>query len=206
MMVMDKKYRDDLTLALRLHDLSSKQLDEVLAEVEAHVTETGENPEDAFGSARDYAAEVAGQLKTRTGKRSGLENLAVSIVVGVLVFAGVRYGLDGLDGDGGGIVITTVDLMGTIGFPVLLVVAGFFFYRAFKATSDRLMYFLAGLVTMLMCGFFSLVFYSFLTSSSDPAMFFLSNLQAELTGAGFLAAAAVAMVLAARRRGFAKPA
>lgn len=48
-------WRDKLILALRLKDVPGTTIGEILAEVEAHVAETGETPEQAFGSPRDYA-------------------------------------------------------------------------------------------------------------------------------------------------------
>lgn len=50
------KWRDDLILALRVKNVPGDQIGDILLEVESHVTETGESPEEAFGKAKDYAA------------------------------------------------------------------------------------------------------------------------------------------------------
>ncbi|MBB1484045.1 hypothetical protein H5392_09250 [Tessaracoccus sp. MC1865] len=52
-------YIDDLALELRLLDVPGDRIGEVLAEVESHVAETGEDPVEAFGPVKAYAAERA---------------------------------------------------------------------------------------------------------------------------------------------------
>lgn len=52
-------YRQSLILALRLKDVPGDRIGEVVAEVESHVADTGQDPNDAFGSARAYAALLA---------------------------------------------------------------------------------------------------------------------------------------------------
>lgn len=49
-------YRQALMLALRLRDVPGDRIGEILAEVESHVSDTGENPTEAFGPPREYAA------------------------------------------------------------------------------------------------------------------------------------------------------
>jgi hypothetical protein len=62
MTALDKKYREELTLALRLHDISGAPVGDVLlAEVEALVAETGADPRAAFGNPRS----------THSGRRQG---------------------------------------------------------------------------------------------------------------------------------------
>lgn len=51
-------YRQSLILALRLKDLPGERIGQIVAEVESHVADTGEDPSDAFGSPRAYAALV----------------------------------------------------------------------------------------------------------------------------------------------------
>lgn len=52
-------YRQSLILALRLKDVPGDRIGEIVAEVESHVAETGENPAEAFGSPRAYAAHLS---------------------------------------------------------------------------------------------------------------------------------------------------
>jgi hypothetical protein len=49
-------YRRDLIVALRLRDVPGDRIGEIVAEVESHLADTGEDPVDAFGPAREYAA------------------------------------------------------------------------------------------------------------------------------------------------------
>jgi hypothetical protein len=55
-------WSDDLLLALRLRDVPGARIGEVLAEVQSHVAETGEDPRQAFGEADEYADRVAEAL------------------------------------------------------------------------------------------------------------------------------------------------
>lgn len=50
-----EKYIDNLILALQLRGVPGEKIGQVVAEVEAHVAESGEDPSDAFGKPRDYA-------------------------------------------------------------------------------------------------------------------------------------------------------
>jgi hypothetical protein len=51
-------YRRDLIVALRMREVPGDRIGEIVAEVESHVTDTGEDPMDAFGRPRDYAASL----------------------------------------------------------------------------------------------------------------------------------------------------
>jgi hypothetical protein len=55
-------YSNELLLALRMRDVPGPRIAEVLAEVDSHVTETGEDPREAFGPPRAYADEVIAAL------------------------------------------------------------------------------------------------------------------------------------------------
>ncbi len=55
-------YADELLYALRMRDVPGRRIAEALAEVDSHVAETGEDPHEAFGPPRQYAAEVAAAL------------------------------------------------------------------------------------------------------------------------------------------------
>lgn len=59
-------YREKLLVALRLREVPGERIGEVLAEVEAHVAETGEDPREAFGSPRQYADDV---MRATGGRR-----------------------------------------------------------------------------------------------------------------------------------------
>ncbi|MBN6754127.1 hypothetical protein JRG18_11000 [Kocuria palustris] len=55
---MHRGWCDDFVLELRLRDVPGARIGDHLAEVESHCIETGTDPEDAFGDAREYAQEV----------------------------------------------------------------------------------------------------------------------------------------------------
>ena len=52
-------YRRDLVLALRMRHVPAPRIGEIVADVESHVADTGEDPVEAFGPPKDYAASVA---------------------------------------------------------------------------------------------------------------------------------------------------
>jgi hypothetical protein len=49
-------YRRELVQALRAGNVPPERIGEIVAEVESHVADTGEDPREAFGPAREYAA------------------------------------------------------------------------------------------------------------------------------------------------------
>ncbi|MGY1595023.1 hypothetical protein ACI79D_23865 [Geodermatophilus sp. SYSU D00708] len=90
----DQAWCDDLLLRLRMLDVPGSRIGEVLAEVQSHVAETGENPQQAFGTPKEYAGEVAGALGITTGGpwrtlRRGLRwsDLVVAVVTGLAAFS-----------------------------------------------------------------------------------------------------------------------
>lgn len=54
-----EKYNADLLVALRLREVPGGRIGDILAEVESHVADTGEDPYEAFGAPRQYADRVA---------------------------------------------------------------------------------------------------------------------------------------------------
>ncbi|MGW5794810.1 hypothetical protein ACWEV3_29720 [Saccharopolyspora sp. NPDC003752] len=147
MMTLDKKYRDELLVALRMHEISGERVGEVLAEVEAHVTETGENPVEAFGRPREYAAQVAEQLDRGTGKRSTMEVVASAAAVAALTMFGSDYLLDGLFADTATIPYTLKDTVALVALLVLMVSGTMLFFAAFTAKARNQVYAVAAVVT-----------------------------------------------------------
>ena len=49
-------YRRELVPALRAGNVPPERIGEIVAEVESHIADTGEDPREAFGPAREYAA------------------------------------------------------------------------------------------------------------------------------------------------------
>lgn len=88
----DQAWCEDLLLALRLRDVPGARIGEVIAEVQSHVAETGEDPRAAFGPPRQYAAEVADALGLqRTGVRAVLAGFSAVDVVLALVLGLAGY-------------------------------------------------------------------------------------------------------------------
>lgn len=58
------EYRGELILALRLKDVPGDRIGEIVAEVESHISDTGENPSEAFGTPREYAASLTAEHRS----------------------------------------------------------------------------------------------------------------------------------------------
>ncbi len=93
------QWREQLLLELRLLDVPGPRIGDALAEVDAHCTDPGTTPAEAFGAPREYAATLTGALPPPVdhlgGGRAAL--IAGGAVVGVLALLG---GVGGLVGDG----------------------------------------------------------------------------------------------------------
>jgi len=59
---MTDSYVDQLTLELRRREVPGPRIGEVIAEIEAHIAESGDSPAEAFGPPPEYAATVAAAL------------------------------------------------------------------------------------------------------------------------------------------------
>lgn len=69
------KWRDDLILHLRLKNVPGDRIGDILFEIDSHLAESGETPEDAFGEPKRYAASRA---PTRSDKdRNETKNLII---------------------------------------------------------------------------------------------------------------------------------
>lgn len=96
-------YRERLLLALRVRDVPGDRIGEVLAEVEAHVAETGEDPVDAFGTPRRYADQVVGVSGRRGRWHLDRATVVSSLVIAAVSFAAMSLtvgGVLGVVGDG----------------------------------------------------------------------------------------------------------
>ncbi|MBB5155037.1 hypothetical protein [Saccharopolyspora phatthalungensis] len=149
-MTLNKKYRDELLVALRMHEISGERVGEVLAGVEAHVVETGEDPVAAFGRPREYAAQVAAQLDRSTGKRSTLDAVGGGLAVAALVMFGSEYLLDGLFADASTIPYTLKDTAALSALLVFIAGGTVLFFRAFTATARNQVYAVAALGTFVL--------------------------------------------------------
>lgn len=81
-------YRQHLVAALRLKDVPGDRIGEIVAEVESHVAETGEDPVDSFGTPRDYAASLTDEHRPAPWWQT-LLTIASSAVAGFFLAQGV---------------------------------------------------------------------------------------------------------------------
>lgn len=82
-------YRQQLLLTLRLRDVAGPRIAEVLAEVESHVAETGEDPRAAFGAPRDYARAFVAELEPE--RAPGVRGWVASVRGGEVLIAAVAF-------------------------------------------------------------------------------------------------------------------
>ncbi|MGW1677024.1 HAAS signaling domain-containing protein [Saccharopolyspora sp. NPDC002376] len=142
-MVLDEKYRDELLIALRMHEISGERVGEVLAEVEAHVRETGEDPVEAFGKPREYAAQVAEQLDASTGKPSTLGVTISVLATAALTMFGSDFLLDALFERTDSIAYTLKDTVALTSLLVLFVAGTLLAFKAYTAKSANKIYAIA---------------------------------------------------------------
>ncbi|MER7076974.1 hypothetical protein SAMN02982929_05988 [Saccharopolyspora kobensis] len=139
-MTLDEKYRDELLVALRMHEISGERVGEVLAEVEAHVRETGEDPVEAFGKPRQYAAQVAEQLDGSTGKRSTMEVAISALATAALVMFGSEFLLEALFEPSGVVTYTMKDTVALVSLLVLVVLGVMLAFKAYTAKRGNTVY------------------------------------------------------------------
>jgi len=84
-------YRRELVQALRMCNVPPDRIGEIVAEVESHVADTGEDPREAFGPARDYAAGFS-----RPRSRGSVAALVALVLLGALCGFLIAEGVFGL--------------------------------------------------------------------------------------------------------------
>lgn len=122
-------YREELLLALRMRDVPGSRIGEVLAETDSHLADSGEDPIEAFGPAKAYAAQVAADLH-RDG-RGGWARALGGSTLPIAVTSGVggwllADGLFRLAAGGRGILGVPVLITMLAGALLLAGVAGYF--------------------------------------------------------------------------------
>lgn len=86
------KYLDNLITALHLRNVPGRQIGQIVAEVEAHIAASGEDPVDAFGPPREYArawAQTTGRRSTRLGRTRAVVGVVAAGAGGWLLALGV---------------------------------------------------------------------------------------------------------------------
>ena len=188
MKTSDEKYLDELQLALRLHDLSGERVGEVMAEVETHLSETGEDPVQAFGHPREYAARVVDALPPSSGEMSTAEKFGGSFVVAALVYFGFTFLSEGLAA--GRVMYTPVDAVSSAALLILLLLGVALLFRSATAVEakKRRVCGIGGVVAVL-AALASSAMAGWLVDRTEPLF--------ELPAAGGIAAGAVLLLAAA---------
>ncbi|WP_269938983.1 hypothetical protein [Arthrobacter sp. HY1533] len=82
-----KKWLDALTMELRLNNVSGKSIGDTLAAVQEFLADSGQAPEDAFGTPREYAAALAAEgMAAPPEKLQGSLALSTTSLVVFLIF------------------------------------------------------------------------------------------------------------------------
>ena len=93
-----RDYTQALTIQLRLREIPGRMIGQIVAEVESHVRETGEDPVEAFGQPGSYSAQFApGLARARVSQRRGAVRarprasaaVAVTVVGCLMLFKGL---------------------------------------------------------------------------------------------------------------------
>ena len=87
-------YRRELVPALRAANVPPERIGEIVAEVESHVADTGEDPREAFGPARDYAAGFR-RPRSRCSVAASVATTLLFALCGFLVAVGIIGLVDG---------------------------------------------------------------------------------------------------------------
>lgn len=123
---VEKTWRDDFILELRLRSVSGRAIGDALMTVETHVAESGESARDAFGDPRAYARDIS----AATGTEEGGWAVSPTTVVGSLAgLVGMLLAVAALAGwlEDGPVAVTTGSL---VGLGLLLALAGTLFFSA----------------------------------------------------------------------------
>ncbi|SDR16300.1 HAAS signaling domain-containing protein [Actinopolyspora saharensis] len=149
-----EKYRNELMFALRVRDVPGDRIGDVLAEVETHVAESGEDPVEAFGTPGEYAARVAEEF----GPAGGSPRRAVLrpgvLLVCALALCGAELVTSAVTTSE--VALTIGQLLGILVLLALLVVPLLLAVRAateLRSTGRRLWFGLGALATLVLAPF-----------------------------------------------------
>jgi hypothetical protein len=91
-----KTWREELVLQLRMDDVPGDRIGEILLDIDQHIRDTGESPEEAFGPAKAYARSWRDSGEQA---RSSMLNL---VAIAISAFAGTYLLTAGATGAGQG--------------------------------------------------------------------------------------------------------
>ncbi len=88
-------YRDDLLMALRQREVPGPRIAEALAEVDSHLSESGEDPTEAFGPPDAYADRLCEAIGLDPGETWTPGDTGAAVVYGLGSAAGAWLAIDG---------------------------------------------------------------------------------------------------------------
>lgn len=125
------KWRDSLVYHLRMKDVPGDKIGDILLEADAHLRESGETPEDAFGDARRYADTRTDVLPDRT-KAEKAERDQRLLVIALAAFAGTALYATGAQAIGA----STDALFGLNGWIAFTIGAAILFIGLWRLPAD----------------------------------------------------------------------
>lgn len=126
-----KDYTKALTTQLRLRKVPGKVIGQVIAEVESHVRETGEDPVEVFGQPGTYSAQYSGGRKA--GGRIGWSTLRAAAATTVAVGGGLML-LEGVFNRTGVVLVTASMLLAWVAMGLMF---AFVVLRVDDVMADR---------------------------------------------------------------------
>ena len=125
------KWRDSLVYHLRMKDVPGDRIGDILLEADAHLRESGETPEDAFGDARSYATTRTDALPERSSEEKEERDQRL-LVIAFAAFAGSALYATGAQAIGAG----TDALFGLNGWIAFAIGAAILFIGLWRLPAD----------------------------------------------------------------------
>lgn len=164
---VDKAWRDDFIVELRLLDVPGDRIGDALMTVETHLAESGEDATEAFGDAKAYAREIAATTGSDGGGWAVGPLTVVSTLLGLLGMLVTAHAFSAwLEGESAG--VTSGHLVG-LGL-LLALASAIFFTGTLRAVVERpwLTVLLPALVIGVLVGIFLLLREPLLTVAALP--------------------------------------
>ncbi|GAB3547859.1 fumarate reductase subunit D [Actinopolyspora lacussalsi] len=149
-----EKYRNELLFALRMREVPGARIGDVLAEVETHVAETGQDPVEAFGTPGEYAARVAEEFGAFAGSPRRAVLRPSVLLVAALALCAAELAVPAVTTSE--VTLTTGSLVGILALLALLVVPLLLAMRAateLHSVERRLWFGLGALATLVLAPF-----------------------------------------------------
>ncbi|MGJ7907666.1 HAAS signaling domain-containing protein [Actinopolyspora sp. H202] len=149
-----EKYRNELMFALRMREVPGDRVGDVLAEVETHVAETGQDPVEAFGTPGEYAARVAEEFGAFAGSPRRAVLRPSVLLVAALALCAAELAVPAVTTSE--VTLTTGSLVGLVALLALLLVPLLLAMRAateLHGAGRRVWFGLGALATLVLAPF-----------------------------------------------------